>query len=149
VSVGIQVFRELRTAYVSGPTSYLETNKCVSKIRQTVYFRFGIPDSKHYSKAVPQSNIFFEWVLAIFHKSSAVTFFNFKYTIRDLGQIRLGHGGGLPTDSALISAGTRGFSLFQEPNLLWGLLSCLLNWYRGSLISNFFIAYLVYKNCSK
>jgi hypothetical protein len=44
---------------------------------------------------------------------------------------------------------TRSFSLLQDPNRFWGLLSFLLNWYRGSLISNFFITYLIYKNCSK
>jgi len=42
---------------------------------------------------------------------------------------------------ALISAATSGFSLLHGPDRLWGLLSFLLNSYRGALFSNFFITY--------
>lgn len=56
---------------------------------------------------------------------------------------------GRPNNRALISAGTRSYSLLQCPDRLWGLLRFLLNSYRGSLISSFFVTYWIYKNCPK
>jgi len=41
------------------------------------------------------------------------------------------------------------FSLLQGPDRLSGLLSVLSNSHRGSLFSNFFITYWIYKNCWK